>query len=213
MHNAEQLASPYNDMIRQKLYAQAVTRHYPKGAVIVTVGDQSDAVYFVMQGELKVGLTDEEGKEVIFGIIGPGESFGELAVFTGKPRSADVVARTACELMIAAKADYLQALRSDAELAMAALEHHAKMVYCLTDQISSLALVDVYGRVAALLRDNAQDGDSGQIITGMTHQDIAAAVGASREMVSKILGDLKKGGYIDTQRKKITLLKPLPKGW
>jgi CRP/FNR family cyclic AMP-dependent transcriptional regulator len=74
-------------------------------------------------------------------------------------------------------------------------------------------LVDVFGRVAALLNSNASDTGAGKVIEGMTHQDIAAVVGASREMVSKILADLKKGGYIDVQRKKITLLKPLPKGW
>lgn len=205
--------SHYYELLHKKFCAQSPRRHYPKGAVVVTIGDQSDRVYCVVEGELKVAITDEEGKEVILNIIGAGESFGELAVLTGNPRSADVIARTACDLVLIHKRNFMQALQSDAELALAALQHHAQMVYCLTDQVSSLALVDVFGRVASHLLAHAREIDSRWVITGMTHQDIAAAIGASREMVSKILGDLKKGGYIDTQRKKITLLKPLPKAW
>jgi len=203
----------YHELITRICDDKAHTRRFQKGAVVVTIGDQSNAVYFIKKGELKICVAGEDGKEVILNVIGAGESFGELAVFTGEPRSADVISRTPCELMILGKAAYLQALRSDAELAIAALEYHARMVHGLTEQVSSLALVDVFGRVAALLKNSAVDTDAGEVIEGMTHQDIAATIGASREMVSKILGDLKKGGYIDSQRKKITLLKPLPKGW
>jgi len=200
----------YHDLIADVCAKKLRTRRFQKGAVVVTTGDQSDAVYFVRRGELKVCVTGEDGKEVILNVIGSGDSFGELAVFTGAPRSADVISRTPCELMIISKVDYLQALRSDPDLAIAALEHHARMVHGLTEQVSSLALVDVFGRVASLLKNTAVDTDAGKVIEGMTHQDIAATIGASREMVSKIMGDLKKGGYIDAQRKKITLLKPLP---
>lgn len=203
----------YHEAISRICGEKIRTHRFRKGTIIVTAGDQSDAVYFVTKGDLKICVTGEDGKEVILNVIGPGESFGELAVLTGEPRSADVIAKTPCELMIMEKADYLHAVRSDPDLALAALEYHARMVHGLTEKVSSLALVDVFGRVAALLKSNASDTDAGKVIEGMTHQDIAAVVGASREMVSKIMADLKKGGYIDAQRKKITLLKPLPKGW
>ena len=203
----------YHEAISRICGEKIRTHRFRKGTIIVTAGDQSDAGYFVTTGDLKICVTGEDGKEVILNVIGPGESFGELAVLTGEPRSADVIAKTPCELMIMEKADYLHAVRSDPDLALAALEYHARMVHGLTEKVSSLALVDVFGRVAALLKSNASDTDAGKVIEGMTHQDIAAVVGASREMVSKIMADLKKGGYIDAQRKKITLLKPLPKGW
>lgn len=205
--------STYHELVIHICAEKLRVRRFQKAAVVVTRGDQSDAVYFVRKGELKVCVAGEDGKEVILNVIGPGESFGELAVFTDHPRSADVISRTPCELMIIRKVDYLHALRSDPDLAIAALQHHASIVHGLTDQVSSLALVDVFGRVASLLKNTAVDTDAGKVIEGMTHQDIAATIGASREMVSKIMGDLKKGGYIDTKRKKITLLKPLPKGW
>ena len=203
----------YHEAISHICAGRVRTRCFQKGAIIVTSGDQSDAVYFILKGDLKICVAGEDGKEVILNVIGAGESFGELAVLTGEPRSADVISKTPCELMIIDKADYLHAVRSDPDLAIAALEYHARMVHGLTEKVSSLAMVDVFGRVAALLKNNASDTEAGNVIEGMTHQDIAAVVGASREMVSKILADLKKGGYIDAQRKKITLLKPLPKGW
>ncbi len=203
----------YHELIAHACAETAHTRYFQKATIVVTSGNQSDAVYLVRKGELKICVTGEDGKELILNVIHTGESFGELAVLTGAPRSADVISRTPCELMIIGKTDYLRALKSDADLAIAALVHHARMVHGLTEQVSSLALVDVFGRVAGLLKSNAIDTGAGKVVEGMSHQDIAAAIGASREMVSKILGDLKKGGYIDTQRMKITLLKRLPKGW
>lgn len=206
-------STKYHEAILRICAEKVRIRCFQKGAIIVTSGDLTDAVYFIRKGDVKICVSGEDGKEVILNIIGPGESFGELAVLTGEPRSADVISKTPCELMIVDKADYLHAVRSDADLALAALEYHARMVHGLVDKVSSLALVDVFGRVAALLKSSASDTDSEKVIEGMTHQDIADVVGASREMVSKILADLKKGGYIDSQRKKIILLKPLPKGW
>ncbi len=206
-------STKYHDAIRRICAEKVRIRHFQKGTIIVTSGDFTDAVYFIQKGDVKICVTGEDGKEVTLNVIGAGKSFGELAVLTGEPRSADVISKTPCELMVIDKADYLHALRSDADLAIAALEYHARMVHGLVEKVSSLALVDVFGRVAGLLKSSASDTDGGKVVEGMTHQDIAAVVGASREMVSKILADLKKGGYIDAQRKKITLLKPLPKAW
>lgn len=203
----------YPDSLWAVCAEKTLIRRFQKGAIVVTRGDQSDAVYLVRKGELKICVSDGEGKEAILNVIGPGESFGELAVFTGESRSADVIANESCEMMILSRDVYLQALEADSKLAVAALKYLSHRVLELSEQVSSLALEDVFGRISKLLKDSAKETDEGKVIDGLTHQDIAAAVGASREMVSKILGDLKRGGYIDTKRKKITLLKRLPKGW
>ncbi len=203
----------YHESIATICAEQALSRFYPKGAMVVMAGDDSDTVYFIQEGELKVCAYGDDGKEVIFNVLVAGESFGELAVFTGEPRSADVVCRTSCKLMVLKKSDYLDALRSNADLAIAALEYQAHLVYRLAEQVSSLALVNVFGRVSRLLKNRGVAMEEGLVIEGLTHQDIASEVGASREMVSKILSDLNKGDYIHTQRKRIVLLKPLPKGW
>jgi CRP/FNR family cyclic AMP-dependent transcriptional regulator len=202
----------YHDLIAQYCAQNAVTRNFQKGAILITCSDQSDTVYFVLEGELKICITDEDGKELILNFISAGESFGELAVFTGEPRSADVIARTACKLLIISKQDYLLALQSHPELTMAALEYQARLVQKLTHQASSLALVDVFGRIIRLLKERGLD-EVPNTVEGMTHQDIAATIGASREMVSKIMGDLKKAGHITLERRKITLLKAFPKSW
>ena len=122
----------YHEAISHICGQKLRTRCFQKGAIIVTAGDLSDAVYFVLKGDLKICVAGEDGKEVILNVIGAGESFGELAVLTGEPRSADVIAKTPCELMIIEKADYLHAVRSDPDLAIAALEYHARMVHGLT---------------------------------------------------------------------------------
>ncbi len=202
----------YHDLIAQHCAQCATKRHFQKGTILVACGDQSDTVYFVLEGELKVCIASEDGKELILNIISAGESFGELAVFTGEARSADIITRTACKLLVIKKEDYLAALHANPDLTMAALEYQARLVQKLTHQVSSLGLVDVFGRIIKLFQERGFKNDS-RTIEGMTHQDIASIVGASREMVSKIVGDLKKGGYIDVSRRKITLLKPLPKGW
>ena len=106
-------ATRYHEAISHICAEKIRIRRFKKGAIIVTSGDQSDAVYFINQGDLKICLAGEDGKEVVLNVIGAGESFGELAVLTGEPRSADVIAKTPCELMIIDKADYLHAVRSD----------------------------------------------------------------------------------------------------
>ena len=143
----------YHDLIARHCAQDAANRRFQKGTILVTCGDQSDAVYFVLEGELKACIAAEDGKELILNIIGAGESFGELAVFTGEPRSADIITRTACRLLVIKKEDYLAALRSNPDLTMAALEYQARLVQKLTHQVSSLGLVDVFGRIIKLLKD------------------------------------------------------------
>lgn len=192
----------------------AVSRNYPKNSILITEGDQSDSLYIIESGRVKIFLNDENGKEVILNIQGPNEYFGELAMLDEAPRSASVMTLEPSRFSIISKADFDACLKSHPEIAVHLIRALAARIRALTENVRDLALHDVYERVASLLVKMAQEQDNKLVITQkLTHQEIANMVGASREMVSRIMKDLTTGGYIESHSKQVTLLKKLPAHW
>ncbi len=196
------------------LSSQAVTRVFPKHSVIINEGDASDALYVVNSGRVKVFLGDEEGKEIVLNTHGPGDYFGELAMLDNAPRSASVVTLEKASISLISKDDFEACLSRNPVLALQVIRDLAKRLRVSTESVRSLALLDVYGRVARLLLQLAED-ENGQLIVKekLTHQDIADRVGSSREMITRILKDLKAGGYIEIEDRHITIKGTLPHGW
>jgi len=190
------------------------TRTYPANSILINEGDDTDSLYVILEGEVKAYASDENGKEVILNILGPGEYFGELSLVDDEPRSASVMTLKPTKAMIISKQNFKHCLSENSELAFNLIRNLTKQVRGLTDSVKNLALMDVYGRVARTLLDMAHDIDGKQVIEQkLTHQDIANMVGASREMVSRILKDLSRGGYITTDKKSITINEKLPAAW
>lgn len=198
----------------QQLSRFSVTRTYPKNTVLINEGDHNDSLYIILSGKVKVYLNDKKGKEAILRIQGPGEYFGELALIDTAPRSASVMTMMPTELAVISKADFKRCLAEVPEIAFDLLQSLSKRVRELTENVRSLALLDVYGRISRTLENLTCEQDGQQVIEQrLTHQDIANMVGASREMVSRIMKDLSTGGYIQMQNKKITLSGKLPSAW
>ena len=196
------------------LTEHTLTRSYPANSILINEGDQTDSLYVIVEGEVKVYACDENGKEVILNILGPGEYFGELSLVDDQPRSASVMTLAPTKAMIISKSNFKQCLADNTDLAFNLIRALTKQVRALTDNVKSLALMDVYGRVAHVLLDLAVDKDGVKVVEQkLTHQDIANMVGASREMVSRILKDLTRGGYISVDKKSITIKEKLPPGW
>lgn len=190
------------------------TRSYPANTILINEGDQTDSLYVILDGEVKVYASDDSGKEVILNILRAGEYFGELALVDDAPRSASVMTLTPVKVMVISKADFKTCLSQNGEMAFNLIRSLTKQVRALTDSVKSLALLDVYGRVArTLLELSTENGGKRVIDQKLTHQDIANMVGASREMVSRILKDLATGGYITVDKKSITIHEKLPAGW
>lgn len=190
------------------------TRSYPANTVLINEGDQTDSMYVILKGEVKVYACDESGKEVILNILRSGEFFGELALLDDAPRSASVITLTPIKVLMISKTDFKTCLSRNGEMAFNLIRSLTKQVRALTDSVKSLALLDVYGRVARTLLELSREQDGKQVIQQkLTHQDIANMVGASREMVSRILKDLTTGGYISVDKKSITINEKLPSGW
>ena len=197
----------------QPIADMATTRSLPANSIVVNEGDQTESLYVILSGRVKIFLSDGDGKEVTLGIEGPGDYFGEM-VLDGGPRSASVMTLEPSQFSIIQKADIERYLLNNPSVAVGIIRQLIGRIRGLTDNVRSLALLDVYGRLRKVLLDLAEESDGHRVIKEkITQQELANRVGASREMVSKILKDLTIGGYIEIDKKIITILKDPPKGW
>ena len=184
----------------------AGVRKVPRNTTLVRVGDKTDALYVLVSGSAKVLNRDVEGREVILTLLGAGECFGEMSLIDGSPRSADVVSCEPCELLVIAKSDFAHALSENVDLCLNIMKSLADRLREANRKIESLALLDVYGRVAKLLLDFSELEDGRRVIRRkVSKQDMAKMVGASREMVSRVMRDLELRGYIHIDGGRIIL--------
>ncbi len=187
---------PFDVRHLEALAATGTVRSYPKNTVLIQEGDQSDRLYVVLSGRLKVFLSDTEGKEIIIDTLGPQQFFGEMAL-EGGPRSASVISIEPCKIAVIERDQFKSFLVSNPEAAYALIVALIRRASNLTRAIGSLTLLDVYGRVARLLLDHAIEEDGRMVVRErMTQQEIAKRVSASRETVSRIVTDLREGGCI-----------------
>ena len=198
-------ASFPDDQLRM-LVSVVTRRSAPRGSVIMAAGDPIDSLYIIISGRLKVMMGDANGKEVILSLIGPGEFFGEMGLIDDSPRSASVVAIEPCELLSITKRDFRKCLAENVEMAMTVMRGLVRRLREADRKIGSLALLDVYGRVARLLLDMSENVNGQKMVTKrLPKQDIAKMIGASREMVSRVMKDLQIGGYIEMRGSSIVL--------
>ncbi|NBT28803.1 MAG: Crp/Fnr family transcriptional regulator [Gammaproteobacteria bacterium] len=181
------------------------------GDVIIHQGSQSDALYVVTEGQIRVFLTDESGKEIILSLDGPGTVVGEISVLDGGLRSASVAARQNTRLLKIEGSALRELLQSNMSLALALISALASQVRKLTDATHGLALTSAYRRLVRKLYEYAEEENGQRVITErLTHQLLADMIGCSREMVSRIMSDLSRGGYIQTDGKRLIIVKKLP---
>jgi CRP/FNR family cyclic AMP-dependent transcriptional regulator len=192
---------------------RTVARNYPKQAIIVNEGDESDSLYLILSGRVKVYLADEHGKELILAIKGPGQYFGEM-VLDEQPRSACVMTLEPSQFATLSRTDFRQFLLSHPEVSLQLIQNLIRVARGLNRSVRNLAMLDVYGRVARTLLDLAVERDGKLVIPEkLTQKDIAARVGASREMINRILRDLTAGGYVSVEGGRITINKAPPARW
>lgn len=209
--------APYfslHDDLLARLARNATPRAFPRNAIVVNEGDRSASLYVVQSGRVKVFLANENGREVVLSIAGPGEYFGEMTL-DGGPRSASVATLEPSKLLMIPGADVRRMLSENPEFAAHLINKLIHRVRVLTDTVRSLALQDVYSRFVRFVHEFATPGEDGQsrVEERLTQQIIADRIGASREMVSRILKDLVAGGYVTFQRGRLVVEKRLPEHW
>src|ERR1700741_1114886 len=201
------LFSSFTDSQLGQLLSCVQHRSYPRNAFILRAGEETDALYIILSGRVKVLIPDEEGHEVILSVIGPHEFFGEMGLLDELPRSASVETLEACEMLRLSKAGFTGILKDNFELAMLIMRNLVRRLREADRKIESLALIDVYGRVARLLIEMAQPVDGQWVIEkAPPKEEIARMIGASREMVSRVVKDLHDKGVIRAEKRKIFVL-------
>ncbi len=179
----------------------------------MNAGDQSDSLYVIVSGRVKVFLANDEGKEIVLDTQGPGEYFGEMVLDEG-PRSASVMTLEPCRFQVIPRTDVTALLQRHPEFAMHLVRKLIHRVRVLTEHVKSLALQNVYGRFAKLLQEMAEkEGDKLVIADKLSQQEMANRIGASREMINRIVKDLATGGYITVEGSRIVIHKSLPADW
>lgn len=197
----------------QQVASQVVTREYPKNSIVVTQGDDTDSLYIIIDGRVDVFLQNEKGKEIIINTLTECDTFGELAPLGGIPRQASIITTEDSIMAVISRQVFMDTLLSKPAISMRIIDRLIRLIEDLTDEVSSLALEDVYNRVVRVLYKHADEVGNKLVTEKLTQQDIALRVGATREMVHRILKELKTGGYISIEGKHITIEKKLPTGW
>jgi CRP/FNR family cyclic AMP-dependent transcriptional regulator len=175
-----------------------VRRCYARGSTIVRAGDITDSLYVVISGRFKVFVGDKSGREIILAFLGPGEYFGEMVPIDDSPRSASVLAMERGELMMLSKHDFRKCLQDNFEMAMTLLRCAVQRLREADRKIGRIALMDVYGRVAGQLLEMSETINGHHVIRRrIPRQQMADTIGASREMVCRVMKDLQTDGFIE----------------
>jgi CRP/FNR family cyclic AMP-dependent transcriptional regulator len=193
-----------DDEIRS-IAAHAVMRKVSKNTVLLREGEQPVSLYVVQRGKVHVSVSGEDGRELVLSILGPNELFGELALIDGEPRSATVIATDDSEIAVVSRSDFADCLRKNPDIAIKLLKGLALRVRELNDNVKGFAMLDVQGRVTRLLERLARNRDGRLVTDPITQQEIANMVGASREMVSRIINQLRADGAIEVKGRAITV--------
>lgn len=195
------------------LVGQATVRSYRANTVIMEKGDEASALYVVLSGRVRVFSADDKGKEYVLNELGPSDYLGELALIDDCTRTASVLTLVPSRFLVIPKASFQAFLTSRPSVALQLITALAARVRKLTEEVERLALYDVYGRLVDTLAARAVEEDGRLITDALTQRDLAALVGASREMISRIFKDLKSGGYISLDGKRVVIHQKLPERW
>lgn len=189
-------------------------RVYPAGTVVVNEGDEAHGMFIVDSGALKVFVTEENGKEVTLSLLGRDDYFGELALLDEAPRSASVITIERSTVLQISRNDFVEVIASNPASMQIIVRNLVARVRELTDNVRALALIDVFGRISRIFDAMSEaEGEMRIIRRRMTQQDLANLVGASREMVNRILRELVAGDYIEIHHQYILLKRKLPARW
>ena len=182
-------------------------KSYPRGVFVMQAGDETDSLYVILSGKVKVVINDDQGREVILGFMGAQDFLGERGILDAQPRSASVYTLENCEMLRLSKEGFMTCVRENSEVAMLVIRNLVKRLRAADRKIEGLALVDVAGRVARLLFDMAQEVDGKLVVVrAPAKQEVARLIGASREMVSRVFKELGQRGLIKPERRGIVIL-------
>jgi CRP-like cAMP-binding protein len=185
-------------------------RRYPKDTVVFFENEEGDFLFVIVQGRIKVAILGDDGREIILSVLSPADFFGEMALLDNEPRSATAIAIEDTELLSLHRSDFQSVVGDNPAISAALIKILTARLRRANHQISTLALLDVYGRVARVILDMAKEEgrrlkDGRIAFRRATHQEIANRIGTTRETVTRMLKDLERQGLIRVEGKEIVL--------
>ena len=188
----------------------ALRKRYPKDTVVFFENEEGDFFFTILEGRIKVTILGDDGREVILSMLGPGDFFGEMALLDNETRSATAIAVEESELLSLHRNDFQSVLNDNKSITSALIRVLSARLRRANHQISTLALLDVYGRVARVIVDMAREEgkrlrDGRIAFRRATHQEIANRIGTTRETVTRMLKDLERQGLIHVEGKEIVV--------
>lgn len=186
----------------------------PRQVLLIEEGDRSDSLFIILSGRVRVFGADRKGREVTYGFYGAGDYVGEMSL-DGEPRSASVMTLEPTECAVVTRHTLTLFLRERPEFAYVLISRLIRRARAATLSARQIALNDVYGRLVLVLQEMAQPDPEGRLRVAErpTHQALAHHVGASREMVSRLMKDLERGGYLVKAGAALLIARPLPERW
>lgn len=191
------------------LSQRANKQRYKRGENLLTQGERSNALFIVLTGKARVVVKDQRQREVILSDLQPGECVGEMSLIDNKPHSASVRADTVCDVLVLESQAFARCLAENSSLSYGVMRGLVQRLRQADRKIESLALSDVYGRVATALLDMADNPAKGPMVIRdrVSRQDLAKMIGASREMVSRVMKDFEKSGFIEMDEQGCTWIR------
>ena len=186
-----------------------VKRRFKRGEAVVDQGSKSNTLFILLTGRARVVTADRRGREVILATLQPGDYLGEMSLIDNQAHSASVRAEVQTDMLALGRAEFARCLPENNSMAYAIMKGLVQRLRQADRKIESLALMDVYGRVARALLEFAQPDREGHLAVRdrISRQDIAKMVGASREMVSRVMKDLEERGFVETREDGSMLIK------
>ena len=185
-------------------------RKYRRGSTIIFAGENSDSIYYLLEGSVTVLIEDDSGHEIIVAYLNQGDFFGEMAMFNKGPRTAWVKAKTDCQVAELGYQKFVEVNRHNPSILYDLATQLADRLDKTTQKVGNLAFLDVTGRVARTLLDLCNEPDAMTHPAGMqikiTRQEIARIVGCSREMVGRVLKTLEDQGLVSVKGKTMVVL-------
>lgn len=179
---------------------------FPAGSTVVAAEQPGEVVYIILQGTVKVHVEQADGTDVIFAILGAGDSVGEMSLVDSAGRSATVVTLEDSILLWMDRSTFQECLRTMPTITYNLVQILSRRLRLANEQIQSLATLDVYGRVARIIiafaQQYGQPTPEGDVVIPirLTQSDIAGLVGASRERVNQVIVSYKRRRYISVDQ-------------
>jgi CRP/FNR family transcriptional regulator, cyclic AMP receptor protein len=194
-------------------HQRGVRREFPRGSALFHERGAPDRVYVVLDGFIKLSRLSEDGREVILAIRGPGDLLGELSAIDGSPRSATAVALDSASALVIPASDFVSLLEEESRVAMVVLRTLSHRLREADISRVDLSVQDTVARVAGRIGELAErfgneTGGGVQIDLPMSQEELAGWTGCSRDSVVKALQTMRSLGWIETARRRITVLEP-----